>query len=317
MDKIKLFSKKRNNIPQHIIDNEFDYVGCQYDSLKHNTRRKFKNDRAALCVDKNGFHITTNPTSYLKGHNIYQINRHELQNFKEIFETDLHINTNDFTLTGFDYNINIETDYNVGSYLRSFHLLPKYKKEIYANGSGTTFINRCKTFSIYDKLEQVKKSKGTVPQDCINSNIMRLELGIKSRLNKTLNLAKIHTLQDLINADNYISMIKEFEHIYSKINKQPIYKFLNMTKPNPSIIDTDSFILIYYINEIGLDNYIDSLDQERRMEIISYKQMKTRKDKAIFVWNEYSKLDDNHFDLFKEMNDKVTSQIQSNIKLAL
>ena len=317
MDKIKLFSKQKDNLSKQILDNEFDFVGSTYDYLKHNTRQKYANSKVGLTIDKYGLQIITNPTNYLKENNIYQINRSELGDFKEIFESDLHTDTNNYTLTGFDYNVNIKTDYSVGSYLRSFNLLPKYKKEIYANGDGITYVNKCKSFSIYDKVKQMEQLTVTFPVGCLNTNIMRLELGVKSRLNKTLNLSKIHTLQDLIVTDNYISMIKEYEHIYSKIHKQPLHKFINMTKPHPSIIDTDNFILIFYINEIGLDNYIFSLDQERRMGVISYKQMKTRKDKAILLWNEYGKLDDNTFDLFKEMNDKVIDQIQANKEMAL
>jgi hypothetical protein len=317
LDKIKLYSKQKDAISKQIIDNEFEFQGSSYDDHKHNTRIKYANNKVSLTIDNYGLQIITNPTSYLMENNICQINRKELESFKEIFESDLHTDTNKYTLTGFDYNTNITTDYPVGSYLKSFDLLPKYKKEIYPNGTGITYVNKCKSFSIYDKVKQIEKINGTMPEDFLNTNIMRLELGIESRLNKTSNLSNIHTLQNLISIDNYISMINEYKNIYSKIHKQPLHKFLNMTKPHPSIMKTDDFILIYYINETGLDGFINSLDQERRMEVISYKQMKSRKDKAIYLWNEYSKLDDNTFDLFKEMNDKVYEQINTNIEIAL
>lgn len=317
MDKIKLFSTQKDLLPKKIIDNEFDFIGSSYDYLKHNTRQKYTNHKVGLTIDKYGLQITTNPTSYIKDNNIDQITRQELGDFKGLFESDLHTDTNNFKLTGFDYNVNIKTDYPVASYLRSFNLLPRYKKEIYAKGDGITYVNQCKSFSIYDKVKQMDQSSMTVPINYHNTNIMRLELGVKSRLDKTLNLSKIHTLQDLIVTENYVSMIQEYQHIYNKIHKQPLHRFINMTKPHPSVINTDSFILIHYINETGLENYLNSLEQERFMGVISYKQMKTRKDKAIALWNQYSELDSNTCDLFKEMNDKVIGQIQMNRELAL
>lgn len=317
MDKIKLFSSQKHHLSKQVIDNQFEFIGSSYDYLKHNTKQKYTNSKVGLTIDKFGLQITTNPTNYIKDNNIDQISRIELDTFKGLFESDLHTDTNNFRLTGFDYNVNINTDYPVASYLRSFNLLPKYKKEIYPKGDGITYVNKCKSFSIYDKVKQMNQSSMVVPQSLKNTNIMRLELGVKSRLDRTLNLSKINTLQDLIVTDNYISMIQEYQHIYSKIHKQPTHRFIDMKKPHPSQFNTDNFILIYYINEIGLDNHIDSLDQERLMGVISYKQMKTRRDKAIALWNQYSELDSNTCDMFKEMNDKVIAQIQVNRELAL
>ena len=317
MDKIKLFSKQKDHLPKQTIDNGFNYVGSSYDYHNDNTKHKYVNDNVGLTIDKFGLQIVTNPTNYLKENNIIQINRSELGEFKEKFESDLHTNTDNYILSGLDYNLNIKTDYPVSSYLGALNLLPKYKKEIYANGCGITYLNKCKTFSVYDKVKQMKDSSLTVPLEYQSANIMRLELGVKTRLKKSMNLASINSLRDLIATDNYVSVIKEFEHIYNKIHKHPLHRFLNMTKPHHSQMSTDNFAFIYYINEIGLSNYISSLDQERKMGIISYKQMKTRKDKAITLWKQYSELENNTCDLFKEMNDKVIGQIQMNRELAL
>ena len=317
MDKIKLFSKQKHHLSKQIIDNEFDYNGSSFDNLSYNTKLRYSNSKVRLVIDKFGLQIVTNPTNYIKQINIEQITRTELSDFKEMFESDLHINTENFNLTGFDYNINIQTQYPVTSYLSSLNFLPRYKKEIYAKGDGITYVNQCKSFSVYDKLQQMRQAKMMVPVNYLNTNIMRLELGVKSRLTKTCNLSGIHTLKDLIKIDNYILMIEEYQHIYNKIHKRPLHRFINMTKPHPTVINTDDFILIYYINETGLDNYFVSLEQEKSMGTISYKQMKTRKDKAIAVWSRYTQLDYNTFDLLKEMDDKVIQQIQVNKQLSL
>ena len=317
MDKIKLYSKQKNLLPKKIIDNEFKYVGHSYGHFNDNTKHKYVNEHVGLTIDKFGLQLVANPTSYLKANNIIQINRNELGEFKERFESDLHTNTDNYTLTGFDYNVDIKTDYPVGSYLSSLNLLPRYKKEIYPSGNGITYSNKCKSFTVYDKFKQMEEASVCIPSSCSNTNLMRLELGVNSRLNKSINLSKIGTLRDLIQKDNYISMIDEFEHIYGKIHKQPLHKFINLTKPHPSVMSTVNFAFVYYINEIGLDNYYNSLDQEMMMKIISKKTRKTRKDKAIKLWNQYSTLDKNVFDLLAEMSNKVIKQIQVNKEAAL
>lgn len=316
MDKIKLYCKQKDLLPKKIIDNEFKYIGNSYEHFNDNTRHKYVNKHVELTIDKFGLQLVTNPTTYLKNNNIVQINRNELGEFIERFESDLQTNTDNYTLTGFDYNVDIKTDYPVGSYLSSFNLLPRYKKEIYPSGHGITYLNKCKSFTIYDKFKQMEQASISVTSSCSNTNLMRLELGVNSRLNKSVNLSKIGTLRDLVQKDNYISMVDEFEHIYCKIHKQPLHKFTNLTKPHPSVMKTVDFAFIYYINEIGMTSYLNSLNQEMMMNIISKKTRKTRKDKAIKLWNQYSSLDENVFDLLAEMNDKVFLQIHVNKEAA-
>ena len=310
MDKIRLFTTDKNNISRQTLDNNFDYVGSTFDVLKHNTRNTFKNTNTNIAIDKYGILVKTNPTNYIKDNNLIQIDRKELIDFKQQFETDLNIDTNNFQLTGFDFNVNISTQYDPKAYLNTIRTLPKYKQIIHPYIEGISFDNNCKRFTFYDKIRQFKAENNFIPTEYANSNILRLEMAVKGKMKQTKNLSSIDTLKDLTTPNNYISAINEFENIYKKIHKQPTLKFKTMTLPNPNIINSTDFALLFYLNEIGIDTYFNQLQQERDMNIISYRQMKLRRDKAIELWNLYLKQNqEDTIDLLQELNTKVSDRI--------
>jgi hypothetical protein len=309
LDKIKLYTTNKSNINKSIISNNFNYCGTTFDSLRHNEKITFTNNTTDIVIDKFGLVLKSNPTKYLKDNNLIQIDRQELRIFKEKFEDDLQINTNNFQLTGFDFNIDICTQYPPKSYLGSIRTLPRYSQTIFPYNEGISFINNCKSFIIYDKLKQMDNSGVNIPMEYGGSNLLRLELAVKGKMKQTKNLSGIRTLDDLTQPDKYILAIKEFENIYYKIHKQPIYKFINMNKPDPSIINTNDFALLYFINELGMAEYINGLTQEKDMGLLTYRQWKTRNDKAFQLWNKYSTTDDDKIDLLAEMNQKVNERI--------
>ena len=214
MDKLRLFTTDKNNLTKKIIDNNFNYISSSYDSLQHNNVIKYGNDYTDISIDKYGLLIKTNPTNYLKANNLFQINRIELLEFKERFENDLSINTNNYQLSGFDYNIDIYTQYPPKAYLSVIRNLPKFKKTTYQYGDGVTFSNDCKSFIWYDKIKQLVKNNINIPLINQNSNVLRLEYGVKGKMKQTKNLSTLNTLQDLTQPDKYILVLNEFENIY-------------------------------------------------------------------------------------------------------
>ena len=316
MDKIKLFTNNKNNITQKIIDNNFNYVGSTYDTLQHNNVLKYSNHTTNISIDKYGVLIKTNPTNYIKPNNLFQIDRKELSMFKEQFESDLSINTDNFRLTGFDFNINVYTQYPPKAYLGTIRTLPKYKKTTYPYSDGITFSNDCKSFVLYDKIKQTVKNHINIPLIHQNNSVLRLELGVKGKMKETKNLSTINTLQDLTTPEKYILAVNEFQNIYNKIHKQPLTKF-NMKIPNPQIISINEFALLFYINEMGMETYLNQLEQEKDMDFITYRQYKSRKDKALQLWQTYSTTTDSDTtDLLTELNQKVKETINNVKELA-
>ena len=310
MDKIKLYTTDKNNIAKKIIDNNFDYIGSSYDTLTNNKRDNFKNVNTNLSIDSFGILVKTNPTNYIKDNNIIQIDRKELIDFKQQFEEDLSLNTDNFLLTGFDYNINIETSFEPKAYFSSIRTLPKYKLEKYPYTDAIIFTNNCKAFTLYDKIKQFKHDNYHIPTEYTNCKILRLEMAVKGKMKQTKNLSNINTLYDITQPNNYISAVTEFQNIYNKIHKQSTVRFKNMTLPNSNIINVTDFALLHYLNEIGINVYFNQLEQEKNMDIITYRQMKLRKDKAIELWKVYStQTTSNTIDLLEEMNSKVNNKI--------
>ena len=318
MDKIKLFSTQKNIISKSIIDNNFDFIGSTYDTLKHNTRLNYSDKITNLAIDKYGLAIKTNPTTFLKGNNIEQLELKELSTFKEQFEDSLKINTDNCQLTGFDYNINLSTQYPPVSYLQAFRSLPKYTQSIYPYGKGLSYINQCKTFNVYDKIKQLEKQNIIIPSHYLNSNLLRMELQVKQKMKQTKELTNINTLKDLLNNQNYLSVINQFQKTFNNIHKQPLTRYADMVQPNPNEINSTDFALIYYINEIGMDSYINLLEQEKNMKLISYRQYKVRKDKAMNLWYKYSLINkDSSHDLLNELQTKYNDKIEATKQIIL
>jgi hypothetical protein len=309
VDKIKLFTTNKSTISKSIIENNFDYTGSNYDTLQHNNKLTYSNQTTNLVIDKYGILIKTNPTNYLLKTNLHQIDRKQLITFTGMFEDEYKINTNSLQLTGFDYNLDITTNYEPKSYLTTVRTLPKYRQIIHPYNEGITFVNNCKGFVFYDKIKQHTRDKNPLPIEYSNINLLRLELAVKGKMKQTKNLANINTLKDLTTPLNYSCAIDEFENIYNKIHKQPILKFENMILPTPQIMNTNDFALIYYINEIGMQTYLNQLQQEKDMNVLTYRQLKTRKDKALQLWETYSNIDTNTNDLLSEMESKVKNKI--------
>lgn len=310
LDKIKLYTTDKSNINWSIINNNFEPVSNTYHNTNHNVKHTFKNDTTNITIDRYGITIKTNPTTYLKQTNICQINRKELILFKEKLENDLQINSNKFNLTGFDFNVDITTDYPPNTYFNSIRALPKYKQVIYPYSEGISFINNCKSFTFYDKLKELSKRNNEIPIEYLDQNLMRLEMCVERKMKQTKNLSQIETLEDLTCPDNYISTINEFENIYNKIHKQPTIKYYDMKRPDPAIICTDDFAKLYFINEIGMKEYLNQLQQEKDMGLLTYRKFKLRVDKATNLWDKYASTNDEKFDLLEEMNNKVYQKIE-------
>lgn len=296
MDQIKLFTKDRHIITDHIINQDFTIIGSNQNYLTDSFTRKYKNDKGVLMdIGKFGTYITINPTTYELGSNIEQLSRQQLITFIENFEHDLNIDSNDFSVTGFDFNQNITTSFPPKNYLSIFRNLPHYDKTIYKDNEGVTFSNKCTSFTIYDKLKQSDIKYN-------DKYIMRLELGIQRKMEHNNNLTNIETLKDLTDVNNYNGIVDQWAKTYQRINKQSIYKVSNMVKPHN--VKLKDWIIITYINDNGMENYLHQLQNENEKYHVYYYQ----RTKTLKLWNEYIKyVDDKKSDLLNEINDSVKS----------
>ena len=307
MDKIKLYSPLKYLISQSVLDNEFDKPISYNNPNKHFKRNVYSNNNLNININSLGTTILTNPTIYLKGNNIEQINNTELKEFIGQFENDLKFDSNYFNLVGFDFNRNIYTNYLPKNYLILFRDMPKYDMTNHKGKTGKTFKNDCKEFVLYDKkIEQLKK-KIVIPQSYSDKNILRLELRVKEKMKQTKNLQNINKLKDITQSNNYNNIINEYLKMYNKINKQQNnFKIRDLKEIEIPMMDIENEAILYCLNEIGMEGYFNKIEDKVNLNFLTKKQAKARQQKALSIWNEFINYSDNDkYDLLTEINTKV------------
>lgn len=309
MDKIILYSPLKNLISQTVLDNKFGDPASFKDPKKFYKKDTYKNNNIYININSFGTTITTNPTIYLKGNNLEQVNNTELKVFIGQFENYLEFNSNSFDLVGLHFNRNIYTKYKPKSYLALFRNLPQYDPPILHRGkTGKTFKNNCKEFLIYDKKIEMRKEKVIIPESYFDKNVLRFELQINKKFRQTTkNLQNIKTLKDITELNNYNNIIKEFLNMYNKIEKHPIdLRIRNLEKAIPPSMDIQDEFILYAINELGLEECLIKIQNKVNLDLLSPKQGRTRKEKALSIWNEFINYSDNDkYDLLTEINTKV------------
>lgn len=307
MDKIKLFSPIKNIIAPEILENSFTCCYKAYNPVNRFSRTSFTGYNENILIDNTSFgtNIQVNPTSLLRGNNIEQISFTEIKSFIELFEDILQIDSSLLTLTGFDFNANILTDFKPKVYLNLFRLLPKYDKIIHKGKTGITFKNNCKAFTIYDKLKEQEKNNILIPEKFLGQNVLRMELSVNSKMKQTKGLSTINTMKDLTDIENYNNIINQWEMLFNKIYKQstPI-KLKRIAKPPQ--MDVADYLLLRGLIDMGMDEYFSMIDTEIDSKTISVKQGKLRKVKAFNVWNDFISYRENRkYDLLNEIGLKV------------
>jgi hypothetical protein len=308
MDKVKLHSPLKSIIPPHIIENNFQLVNIN-SNIKYGNKNTYEDDRGInIDVSCYGTHIRVNPTKFTCGHNLKQINRMQLLSFIEEFEDHLQVDTEDLKVTGFDFNQDVETRNPVMRYIPLFRKLPRYNTWIPKECNGTGYKNNCKTFCIYDKLDEAKNHKQEVPARYQNKHLMRLEYGVNQKMSQDKDFAGISTLRALGDIENYKIIIRRWKNMYDKIEKQPLYPIGELQKPET--MSHDDFILLFYLNSIGFQNYLNQINDEKLSGKLTRGQAKRRRDGALRVWGEYPSISAGH-DLLKELNNLVQERYQS------
>jgi hypothetical protein len=309
MDRIKLKTTDKLLVKQLVNSQDFEHLDGHYNVRKHNIRSTYRNQKGVV-ISLDGFagYIVFNPTTYINETNIQQITRGELSQVIELLNDDLGIDTDAFDLTGFDFNYNIRCHHPPNSYLNLFRNLPHYHKQIWSNKEGITYTNKCRSLSIYDKVKQQEKKKVVVPEVYAGQYLMRVELGIDSRLRKPDRLRNLRCISDLADVDNYVQIVHEWSMMYHKIPKQSLYRVDVLNRP--AGMNIDDYRMLYYINEHGMCGYLDQLESELEKKQITYSKFKTRKDKAEKIWNRFISTHEPAEDLLCEINQKMEAAVQ-------
>lgn len=203
-----------------------------------------------------GYSIQGSLPKFLYGNNVCQLTRKEVGLAIEKLSDRLHLPLDDADITKIEVGANICLAKQHTAYTRLLGDMPRMQRvsmadSLYYQGSGRVYPRQ---YYFYDKVAEVKKHGGTMPQGLEAANMMRYEMRLNGRLPFQLSIPEFKgsTLQDrvvyqeLINRwlNGYLSIYKlvnmEDEHLKKGMSvkeAQEVFIAQQIAKGGSSIID--------------------------------------------------------------------------------
>ena len=167
-----------------------------------------------------GYSIQGSLPKFLYGNNVCQLTRKEVGQAIEKLSDRLHLPLNDARVTGIEVGANICLTKQHTAYTRLLGDMPRMQRvsmadTLYYQGSGKV---KPKEYYFYDKVAEVKKHGGIMPQGLEAANMMRYEMRLNGRLPFQLSIPEFKgsTLQD---RKVYQELINRWLNGYLSINK--------------------------------------------------------------------------------------------------
>ena len=167
-----------------------------------------------------GYSIQGSLPKFLYGNNVCQLTRKEVGQAIEKLSDRLHLPLNDARVTSIEVGANICLTKQHTAYTRLLGDMPRMQRvsmadSLYYKGSGKVHPRQ---YYFYDKVAEVRKSGGTMPQGLEAANMMRYEMRLNGRLPFQLSIPEFKgsTLQD---REVYQELINRWLNGYLSINK--------------------------------------------------------------------------------------------------
>lgn len=167
-----------------------------------------------------GYSIQGSLPKFLYGNNVCQLTRKEVGQAIEKLSDRLHLPLNDARVTSIEVGANICLTKQHTAYTRLLGDMTRMQRvsmadSLYYQGSGKVHPMQ---YYFYDKVAEVRKSGGTMPQGLEAANMMRYEMRLNGRLPFQLSIPEFKgsTLQD---RKVYQELINRWLNGYLSINK--------------------------------------------------------------------------------------------------
>ena len=167
-----------------------------------------------------GYSIQGSLPKFLYGNNVCQLTRKEVGQAIEKLSDRLHLPLNDARVTSIEVGANICLTKQHTAYTRLLGDMTRMQRvsmadSLYYQGSGKVHPRQ---YYFYDKVAEVRKSGGTMPQGLEAANMMRYEMRLNGRLPFQLSIPEFKgsTLQD---RKVYQELINRWLNGYLSINK--------------------------------------------------------------------------------------------------
>ena len=218
IDKIKLSLPRCRDMPDisGYLDN-----GNESSNVKTGEVSVFGNvENIKVMQYFGGYSIQGSLPKFLYGNNVCQLTRKEVGQAIEKLSDRLHLPLNDARVTGIEVGANICLTKQHTAYTRLLGDMPRMQRvsmadTLYYQGSGKV---KPKEYYFYDKVAEVKKHGGIMPQGLEAANMMRYEMRLNGRLPFQLSIPEFKgsTLQD---RKVYQELINRWLNGYLSINK--------------------------------------------------------------------------------------------------
>lgn len=218
IDKIKLSLPRCRDMPDisGYLDN-----GNESSNVKTGEVSVFGNvENIKVMQYFGGYSIQGSLPKFLYGNNVCQLTRKEVGQAIEKLSDRLHLPLNDARVTGIEVGANICLTKRHTAYTRLLGDMPRMQRvsmadSLYYQGSGKVHPRQ---YYFYDKVAEVRKSGGTMPQGLEAANMMRYEMRLNGRLPFQLSIPEFKgsTLQD---RKVYQELINRWLNGYLSINK--------------------------------------------------------------------------------------------------
>ena len=218
IDKIKLSLPRCRDMPDisGYLDN-----GNESSNVKTGEVSVFGNvENIKVMQYFGGYSIQGSLPKFLYGNNVCQLTRKEVGQAIEKLSDRLHLPLNDARVTSIEVGANICLTKQHTAYTRLLGDMPRMQRvsmadSLYYQGSGEVHPRQ---YYFYDKVAEVRKSGGTMPQGLEAANMMRYEMRLNGRLPFQLSIPEFKgsTLQD---REVYQELINRWLNGYLSINK--------------------------------------------------------------------------------------------------
>ena len=218
IDKIKLSLPRCRDMPDisGYLDN-----GNESSNVKTGEVSVFGNvENIKVMQYFGGYSIQGSLPKFLYGNNVCQLTRKEVGQAIEKLSDRLHLPLNDARVTSIEVGANICLTKQHTAYTRLLGDMPRMQRvsmadTLYYQGSGKV---QPKEYYFYDKVAEVKKHGGIMPQGLEAANMMRYEMRLNGRLPFQLSIPEFKgsTLQD---REVYQELINRWLNGYLSINK--------------------------------------------------------------------------------------------------
>ena len=262
IDKIKLSLPRCRDMPDisGYLDN-----GNESSNVKTGEVSVFGNvENIKVMQYFGGYSIQGSLPKFLYGNNVCQLTRKEVGQAIEKLSDRLHLPLNDARVTSIEVGANICLTKQHTAYTRLLGDMPRMQRvsmadSLYYKGSGKVHPRQ---YYFYDKVAEVRKSGGTMPQGLEAANMMRYEMRLNGRLPFQLSIPEFKgsTLQD---RKVYQELINRWLNGYLSINKLVNMKDEHLKK-GMSVKEAQEVFIAQQIAKGGssmIDEFIAKLKQ--------------------------------------------------------